>query len=90
MAGWRDIARRVVEGVRADNVPLLSAGVAFFGLLALFPAVIAMVSIYGLLADPAEVARQVRDVTGALPSEAQTLIVKQVQDVAGRTSSSLG
>jgi len=43
-------------------------GVAFFGLFALFPAIIAFVSVYGLLADPADVTRKVDDFTTALPS----------------------
>ncbi|MCU1369528.1 MAG: ribonuclease [Ilumatobacteraceae bacterium] len=89
-AGWRDIGKRVVKEIRADNVPLLSAGVAFFALLALFPAVVAVVSIYGLVADPAEVTGQVRDVTAALPPEARTLIVDQVREVADQAPSSLG
>lgn len=89
-AGWRDIAKRSMAEVRADNVPLLSAGVAFFGLLALFPALVAVVSLYGLVADPADVSRQVRDVTAALPPEARTLITDQVQQVASKAPSSLG
>ncbi|MGN6694146.1 MAG: YihY/virulence factor BrkB family protein [Aquihabitans sp.] len=88
--GWRDIAKRVVAEIRADNVPLLAAGVAFFALLALFPALVAIVSLYGLVADPAEVSRQVRDVTAALPPEARTLLVDQVQEVARQAPRSLG
>src|SRR4051812_25449172 len=87
---WRDIATRVLQEVRADNVPLLSAGVAFFALLALFPALVAVVSIYGLVADPAEVTRQVRDLTSALPPEARTLVVDQVRQVSESAPSSLG
>jgi membrane protein len=89
-AAWRDIAKRVVAEVRADNVPLLSAGVAFFALLALFPAVVAVVSLYGLVADPSEISRQVRDLAAALPPEARTLLVDQVEGVAEQAPSSLG
>src|SRR5829696_5653309 len=46
--GWLDIAKRTGKEVKQDQVPLLSAGVAFYALLALFPAIIAGVSIYGL------------------------------------------
>ena len=87
---WRDIAMRVAKEVRADNVPLLSAGVAFFALLALFPALVAIVSLYGLVADPADVSRQIRDLTAALPPEARTLLVDQVQQVADQAPSSAG
>jgi membrane protein len=89
-AAWRDIAKRVLKEVRADNVPLLSAGVAFFALLALFPALVAIVSLYGLVADPSEVSRQIRELTAALPPEARTLIVDQVRQVAEQAPSSLG
>lgn len=54
LPAWRDIANRVAKEVRADTVPLLSAGVPFF---ALFPASVAVVSLYRLVADLAEVAR---------------------------------
>jgi len=50
--GWKDIAKRTMKSVKEDQVPLLSAGVAFYALLSLFPLVIAAVSIYGLAADP--------------------------------------
>jgi membrane protein len=87
---WRDIAKRVAKEVKADNVPLLSAGVAFFALLALFPALVAVVSVYGLVAEPSEVTREVGDLTTALPPEARTLIVDQVEDIARKAPSSLG
>src|SRR4029453_15140837 len=48
--GWKDIAKRTAKEVKQDQVPLLAAGVAFYTLLALFPAIIAGVSIYGLVA----------------------------------------
>jgi membrane protein len=51
---------------------------------------VAIVSLYGLVADPAEVGRQVRDVTAALPPEARTLITDQVRQVASQAPSSLG
>ena len=50
--GWKDIAKRTAKEVKQDQVPLLGAGVAFYALLSLFPAIIAGVSIYGLVADP--------------------------------------
>lgn len=87
---WKDIARRVAKEVKADNLPLLAAGVAFFGLLSLFPAIVALVSIYGIVADPAEVASQVQDVTRALPPQAADLIVEQVTAAASNTDGALG
>ena len=79
--GWKDVALRVKGEVKEDQVPLLSAGVAFYLLLALFPALAALVSLYGLFADPAEVSQQVSDLTGTLPQEAQSLITDQLEKV---------
>lgn len=88
--GWRDVARRVVREVKADNLPLLSAGVAFYALLALFPALVAVVSIYGLVADPSEVGRQLESLTRTLPADAADLLLKQVRTIAGTSDGKLG
>jgi len=89
-AGWKDIAKRVKTEVKNDNVPLLSAGVAFYSLLALFPALVAVVSMYGLVADPGEVATQLKSLTRAMPKEAADLIIKQVRTIASSSSGALG
>lgn len=82
--GWKDVALRVKGEVKEDQVSLLSAGVAFFLLLAMFPALAALVSLYGLFADPAEVSQQVTDLTGTLPEEAQSLITDQLESITDR------
>lgn len=86
------IARRVKDRVRDDQVVVLGAGVAFFGLLALVPGMIAAVSIYGLLSDPADVQRQVEAMSEALPEAARDIIEEQLDSIvaAGATSLSFG
>ena len=69
---------------------LLSAGVALFFLLALIPALIAGVSIYGLLADPAEVQEQVEDLTEGAPEEVQSLLEVQLERITESSTSSIG
>jgi membrane protein len=49
--GWRDVLVRTKSEAKSDHVSLLSAGVAFFGLLALVPGLIVVVSLYGLIAE---------------------------------------
>ncbi|MGH8932989.1 MAG: YihY/virulence factor BrkB family protein [Egibacteraceae bacterium] len=78
LAGWRDILSRVIAEVRADNVPLLAAGLAYYAVLALFPTVIAAVTLYGLVADPAEIERQVSGFLAGLP-EAGEIIQNQIR-----------
>ena len=68
--GWVQIAKRGWAEAKADQVPLLAAGVAFYAFLALFPALVALVLIYGLVADPAQIASQIGQLTQALPEDA--------------------
>ena len=90
VTGWKDILKRTMAEVKADNVPLLSAGVAFYSLLALFPALVAVVSIYGLVADPDEVATQLKSLTNAMPEQAAKLIIDQVTQIASSSGGALG
>jgi membrane protein len=76
--GWQQILKRSWAQTQADQVPLLGAGVAFFGFLALFPTLIALVLAYGLFADPATIAAQVQSMGAALPPDVQKLITDQV------------
>src|SRR5829696_4375028 len=74
----------------ADQVPLLSAGVAFYALLSLFPAIIAGVSIYGLVADPATVRDQIAQLTKLLSPETATLVGEQLVQVTSGANGALG
>src|SRR5215218_6507282 len=85
-----DIAKRTGKEVKADQVPLLAAGVAFYILLALFPAIIAGVSIYGLVADPQTVRDQINQLAQTLSPETATLIGQQVQQVNSSAEGALG
>ena len=79
--GWLDVARRVKDEAKTDQVPLLAAGVAFFGLLALIPALVALLSLYGLVADPEDIRRQVDDALAAAPAEVRELIGQQLTSI---------
>jgi membrane protein len=84
------LARAVWARMKQDNVSLLAAAIAFWGMLALVPGLVALVSLYGLVADPAQVEQQMRDNTEALPDEARELIVHQLQSVASSPRAGLG
>src|SRR5829696_6356324 len=88
--GWMDIAKRTAKEVKQDQVPLLAAGVAFYALLALFPAIIAGVSIYGLVADPATVRDQIAKLTQVLSPETATLVGEQLKQVTSGAGGALG
>jgi membrane protein len=79
--GWKDVAIRTWREMKRDNVPLLAAGVAFYGLLALVPTLVAFVSSYGLVADPSQVQRNVDDALAAAPAEVRDLVESQLQKI---------
>lgn len=89
-AGWRQVVRRAWRETRADGIPLLAAGVAFYGFLALFPTLIAAVTLYGLIADPAQVEEQIRSLSEALPAESATLIGDQLREITRTSDRALG
>jgi membrane protein len=88
--GWLQIVKRAWQEAKSDQVPLLAAGVAFYSFLALFPAMIAAVMIYGLVRDPADVQRQVDELSAALPSDAASLLTTQLEAITSTSSGSLG
>ena len=79
--GWKDVLVRTRHEVKDDRVPLLAAGVAFFGLLAMVPALVAVVSLYGLVADPDQVVEQAGSWLGAAPQEVRELVTSQLQSI---------
>jgi membrane protein len=88
--GWRDVLLRVRQQISEDNISMIAAGVAFYGLLAIFPAITAFVSIWGLVADPAQVEQQFAAVEGIVPADAWALLNEQLRSVASSSSASLG
>jgi membrane protein len=80
--GVKAAVKRVVVELKRDHVSLLAAGVAFKGLLALFPAIIAAISIWGLLASPQQISQQLSGLLGALPEDAAALVEEQMTTVA--------
>jgi membrane protein len=89
-AGWKDILWRTYAQVTEDRLLAVAAGVVFYGLLAIFPAISAFVSIYGLFADPETVEGTVSLLAEVIPAEAMGPIEEQVDRVASTASGSLG
>ncbi|RZT16844.1 membrane protein [Kribbella sp. VKM Ac-2569] len=88
--GWWQVIRRAWAEAKADQVPLLAAGVAFFGFLSLFPAVVAGVLAYGLVADPAQIRNQVEDLTAAMPASGRELLLQQLDALTSAPRQGLG
>lgn len=88
--GWKDILIRVKNQIKEDHISIVAAGVTFYGFLAIFPAIAAMVSVYGLFVEPATVEQQFAQLTGVLPQQAQELLSEQFKALASQPSSTLG
>lgn len=80
--GWKDILWRLVREISEDRVMLIAAGSAFYLLLALFPALAAFVSLYGIISDPTTVAAQIQFLTGLMPAGGLKIIDSQLTSLA--------
>jgi membrane protein len=87
--GWKQILKRAWAENKADNMPIIGGGVAFFGFLSIFPALIALISIYGLVASPKSVAGQVESLSTQLPHSAADLIKTQLTSIVDHSGSAL-
>lgn len=88
--GWKDIALRVKDEIAADHVGLIAAGVAFYGLMALFPAITALLAIGGLMVEPSQIVDQISQLEGVVPDEVMEIIIGQATQVAGSREGGLG
>jgi membrane protein len=70
--------QRVLAGIKRHNLSLVAAGVAYYGLLAIFPAMIAVVAIYGMITTPEKIKAQLEPVVGQLPAGAGELVTTQL------------
>ncbi len=90
LKGWKDIALRVKDRVKSDHVGLIAAGVAFYALLALFPALTALLAVSGLIVEPAQVIDLIDDLSAVMPRQVAEIIIAQAQQVAGSEQAGLG
>jgi membrane protein len=88
--GWKDILWRTYEEMNKDRILAVAAGVTYFGILALFPAITAMVSMYGLFADAATINDHLTALSGIMPAGATEIIAEQVKRIASQGGGTLG
>jgi membrane protein len=84
------VLRHVWQEVRDDDVPMLAAGVAFYSFLAVFPGLVAALLVYGLVADPDDVERQVTSLSDVLPGNARAVVLDVLSSVADGSEPALG
>ena len=86
LANIKEIMRRI----KVHNVVVSAAGIAFYGLLALVPTLIALVSVYAIVADPAEIESQVTSAAESLSEDTRAFVVAQLEGIVGDVESEDG
>ena len=81
LRGWWQVLKRTYAEATDDNLGLIAAGVAFYGFLAMVPLLASLVLTYGIVVDPAEAARHIRDLTTMVPRDAARLIAEQLDSI---------
>lgn len=87
---WRRVVRHTARQTSDDNVPIVSAGVAFYAVLAVIPMAIMAVTIYGLVTDPGEAERQIQRLLEVMPGDTASLLADQMRPIASSPGNLLG
>ena len=88
--GWVALLKRVWTEIGEDHVGLIAAGCAFYGLLAIFPGLVAAMALAGLFTDPSTIVNQLETLTRVIPTEAAAIVIDQAKAVAGSDNGGLG
>ncbi len=88
--GWWAVAKRAGAGFNEDRIMAEAASITFYGLLALFPALASLISIYGLFADPSRLTTQLASLNGLVPGGGIDIIKGQVAALTSSGSKALG
>ncbi len=90
LRGWKDILWRTYQEIGEDRLLAVAAGIVFYGLLAVFPAVTAVVSLYGLFGDASSINDHLSNLTGVLPGGGIDIIREQVGRLLAKSGTKLG
>jgi membrane protein len=88
--GWKDILLRIWNNIGKDRIIVVAAGVTFYSVLSLFPAIAALVALYGLFADPTTITAHLDSIAGLVPGGAIEVIRDQITRVASQGRTTLG
>lgn len=88
-AFWKHVLVRTYQEINDDRLLALAAGVVFYGLLAIFPAITALVSSYALFADAATISKHLDVVSSLMPSSAYSIVQEQVTRIVTRPAGNL-
>src|SRR4029077_5349269 len=87
--GWYDVVWRTYREMQSDRLLSISGGVSFFVLLAIFPAITALVSAYGLLFSPATITNNLSILNEFVPDNVLGIVREQANRIAANRGSAL-
>ncbi len=90
LKGWWQVAQRVWIEASRHNLTVVSAGCAFYALFAIFPALSALIALYGLMTDPASVEKEFGMLSSVLPAQAYAIVIEQIRALAAASNRTLG
>ena len=88
--GWKEIGKRIISQISDDNMQIVSAGIAFYFFMALFPALLAMVNIYSLIIAPDKLKEHFNSLNEILPPSAYDIITGIIQPIIEQPNTTLG
>ena len=88
--GWKDILLRIYHDISENRILLIAAGVTFYLILAIFPGIAALVSIYGLFVDPSSVVTHLDIVASVAPGGAIDVLRDQLTRLGQQSGTALG
>jgi hypothetical protein len=80
--GWRDVLLRVFHGISKDRITTISGGVTFFVLLALFPGLAGLISLYGLFTDSSTIGQHLNSLAGIVPEGGEEALFQVARKAA--------
>ncbi|HKJ48389.1 MAG TPA: YhjD/YihY/BrkB family envelope integrity protein, partial [Christiangramia sp.] len=90
LKGWLDIGKRVWHEMKVDHVQIVSAGVAFYFFLSIFPTIVAAISIYSFILEPSQIEEQISRLNLILPEKAFGMISDILDPVIKQTKKEIG
>ena len=88
--GFMDVGKRVLAEIKDDNIPVVAAGCAFYAWVALIPALIALIMIYGLVASEATIQEQITTATQSMSEDVANVIRDPIMSATGMSGLGIG
>lgn len=89
LSGWKKILLEVNNQISKNYASIFAAGVAFYAFLAIFPSLVALISIYGLVINPDQLQSQLQQLGNIMPSQAYDILKTQINKLIETPSGSL-